>query len=189
VIAQKLHQKIQKYVVHLERFADRAWYPPLIGLLAALDSLVMIIPTDGILIASTMIIPRRWFINAVFVTIGSTIGALVLCAIVENHGLPFILKYYPTINESATWAWTERVFEQYGLLLVFAIGASPLMQHPVVILAGLADTRLLPLAAAIFLGRSIKYAVMAYLASHSPKLLKKIWGLQTELDDAGVKID
>ena len=164
MISKKLHEKIQRHVARLEQFADRAWYPPLIGLLAALDSIVMIVPTDGILIASTMIIPRRWLINAACVTIGSTIGALILSSIVEYQGLPFILKYYPSINESATWAWTERIFEQYGLLLVFAIGASPLMQHPVVILAGLADTPLFPLAVAIFLGRALKYAVMAYLA-------------------------
>lgn len=189
MIAPKFHEKIQKYVTNLEKFADRAWYPPLIGFLAALDSLVMIIPTDGILIASTMIIPRRWPIHAICVTIGSTLGALILSALVEYEGLPFILKYYPSIIETSTWAWTEQVFEKYGLLLVFAIGASPLMQHPVVILAGLADTPLLPLAAAIFTGRAIKYAVMAYLASHSPKMLKKIWGLQTELKDAGIKID
>lgn len=189
MLAPKLHDKIRSYVTKLEKFADRSWYPPLIGILAALDNLVIVIPNDGILVASSMLIPKRWLIFAVCVAIGSTIGAMILSSVVQLQGLPWILDYYPGINETEMWNVTEKFFDEYGLLLVFAIGASPIMQQPVVILAGLANTPLLTLAAAIFSGRMLKFAVMAYLGSHSPKMLKKIWGLKDELKDAGVKID
>ena len=189
MLAPKLHDKIRSYVTRLEKFADRSWYPPLIGILAALDNLVIVIPNDGILVASSMLIPKRWLVFAVCVAIGSTIGAMVLSSVVQLQGLPWILDYYPGINETEMWNLTDKFFDQYGLLLVFAIGASPIMQQPVVILAGLANTPLLTLAAAIFAGRMLKFAVMAYLGSHSPKMLKKIWGLKDELNDAGVKID
>lgn len=189
MLAPKLHDKIRSYVTKLERFADRSWYPPLIGILAALDNLVIVIPNDGILVASSMLIPKRWLIFAVCVAIGSTIGAMILSSVVQLQGLPWILDYYPGINETEMWNVTEKFFDEYGLLLVFAIGASPIMQQPVIILAGLANTPLLALAAAIFAGRMLKFTVMAYLGSHSPKMLKKIWGLKDELNDAGVKID
>ena len=189
MLAPKLHEKIRNYVTRLEKFADRSWYPPLIGLLAALDNLVIIIPNDGILVASSMLIPKRWLIFAVCVAIGSTVGAMILSSLVQFHGLPWILDFYPGINETEMWNLTEKFFDEYGLLLVFAIGASPIMQQPVIILAGLANTPLLILAAAIFAGRMLKFTVMAYLGSHSPKMLKKIWGLKEELNDAGVKID
>jgi membrane protein YqaA with SNARE-associated domain len=189
MLAPKLHDKIRSYVTKLERFADRSWYPPLIGILAALDNLVIVIPNDGILVASSMLIPKRWLIFAVCVAIGSTIGAMILSSVVHLQGLPWILDYYPGINETEMWNVTEKFFDEYGLLLVFAIGASPIMQQPVIILAGLANTPLLALAAAIFAGRMLKFTVMAYLGSHSPKMLKKIWGLKDELNDAGVKID
>lgn len=185
----KLHEKISAYSQKLEQYADRMWYPPLIALLAALDNLVIIIPNDGILVASTLIIPHRWFAFALSVTIGSTIGAIALYAVVDTQGLPWILEFFPGINQSFAWTWTEGFFEKYGIWVVFAVGASPLMQQPVIILAALADTPLAKLALAIFAGRFIKFMVLSYVASHSPRYLKKIWGIKDELQDAGVRID
>lgn len=185
----KLHEKISAYTQKLERYADRIWYPPLIGLLAALDNLVIIIPNDGILVASTLIIPRRWFAFALSVTIGSTLGAIALNVVADVQGLPWILEFFPGIDQTFAWTWTEGFFGKYGIWVVFAIGASPLMQQPVIILSALADTPVAKLATAIFAGRFIKFMVLSYLASHSPKYLKKLWGIKDELKDAGVKID
>lgn len=189
MIAKNLHAKISVWVQKLEKFADRAWYPPLIGLLAALDNLLIVIPNDGILIASSMIVPRRWLVFALFITLGSTIGAFVLGWLVQAQGGPWIRDFFPGLDQSTLWLWTERFFNQYGLLVVFAVAATPIAQHPVIILAGLSGTPILKLTAIIFAGRLLKYLIMAYLASHSPKLLKKVWGLKDELDEAGVKID
>lgn len=187
--AKKMHETIQVYVAKLEQHADRPWYPFLISILAVLDTLIIVIPNDGILIASSMLQPKRWAIFAIAVAIGSTVGAMILSTLVEHQGLPWILDYYPAINETEVWKWTEKFFGDYGLLLVLGISLSPLMQQPMIILAGLAHTPFYKLAAALFAGRIIKFLFMAYLGSHSPKLLKKIWGLGDELKDAGVKID
>ncbi len=188
-ISKKLHAKIQLYVQKLEQFADRIWYPPLIGLLAALDNLIIIIPNDGLLIASSMLIPKRWAIFAISVTIGSTVGAIALSSVIEMQGLPWVLEFFPGIDKSQMWTWTESFFNKYGLIVVFVIGLSPIMHQPAIILSTLAETPVSHLAAVIFAGRFIKFAVMAYLGSHSPGLLKKIWGIKDELKDAGVKID
>jgi membrane protein YqaA with SNARE-associated domain len=188
-ILEELHATIQTYVVKLEKHTDRIWYAPLIGILAALDNIIIIIPNDGILIASSMIAPKRWSIFAISVAIGSTVGAIALCLILKSQGLPWILNLYPGLDQSQAWILTERFFDQYGLIVVFIIGLSPLMQQPVVILAALAHTQLYALAAVIFAGRFIKYMLLAYIGSHSPKLLKKIWGIKDELKDAGIKIE
>jgi membrane protein YqaA with SNARE-associated domain len=188
-ILKKLHSKIQTYVLILEKYTDRIWYPPLIGLLAALDNLIIIIPNDGILIASSMIAPKRWAIFALNVAIGSTIGAITLSLILESQGLPWILNLAPGLDQSHAWIITERFFDKYGLYLVFVIGLSPIMQQPVIILSALANTPLLELAAVIFAGRLIKYNLLAYLGSHSPRLLKKIWGIKDELEEVGVKLE
>lgn len=189
MLSEKLHSKIRTCVSHLQRYADRIWYPPLIGFLAALDNLVVVIPNDGILISSSMLTPKRWFLLATSVAIGSTIGAYALASLVELQGLPWILEIYPGLNETASWTWAENFFEKYGLFLVFVVAITPLMQHPAVILASVAETPMLPLMAVVFVGRFIKFLIMAYLGSHAPKLLGKIWGLDGELQDAGVKLD
>lgn len=185
----KLHGLIQKYVKELERYADRIWYAPLIGLLAALDNIIVVIPNDGILIASSMLVPKRWALFALNITIGSTVGAIALYLIVEHQGLPWVLEFFSGVDQTMVWKWTADFFERYGLLVVFIVGASPLLQQPAIILSALANTPILEMAAVIFAGRFIKFNVMAYLASHSPKYLKKIWGIKDELKDAGVKLD
>lgn len=186
---EKFHEKIQAYTRKLEKYADRAWYAPLIGLLAILDNIIIVIPNDGILIASAMLIPKRWALFATSVAIGSTIGAVVLALLVEYQGAPWVMEFFPAIDNSQMWIWSKEFFDQYGLIVVFVVGLSPILQQPVIIMAALANTPLYKLAAVIFLGRFIKYFVMAYLGSHSPRLLKKIWGIETELKDAGVKIE
>lgn len=187
-ITDKIHEKIRSSVKSLQRFTDRIWYAPLIGLLAALDNLVVIVPTDGILVSSTMLKAKRWVLFAFSISIGSTLGAMVLAGVVELKGLPWIIETYPGLVESTTWMWSMKFFEQYGLLLVFFVAATPLMQQPAVILASLASTPLPTLAAVIFTGRLLKYLIMAYIASHAPRLLGKMWGMEGELKDVGVKI-
>ena len=185
----KLHTKIQRAVKSLQEFADRSWYPPFIGLLAAIDNLILIIPNDGILISSAMLTPKRWFLLALNVAIGSTIGALGLAALIELLGLPWLMGFFPGLHDSTTWKLTEEFFHQYGLLVVFAVAITPIMQQPAVILASLAETPLLQLCAVIFVGRFIKFQIMAYVGSHAPQFLNRMWGLKGELDDVGVKIE
>lgn len=92
MISERIHQRVRDYIRLLQRFVDRTWYPPFIGFLAALDNIVIVIPNDGILISSSMLTPKRWFVLALSVAVGSCLGALVLAAPVELQGLPLILE-------------------------------------------------------------------------------------------------
>ncbi|MCM2349439.1 MAG: hypothetical protein NDI69_05410 [Bacteriovoracaceae bacterium] len=102
-ILERLHAKIQTYVQRMEQFADRVWYPPLMGLLSALDNLVVIIPNDGILVASSMLVPKRWTLFALSISIGSTLGAVMLSLLVEHQGLPWVLEFFPGIDKTQMW--------------------------------------------------------------------------------------
>jgi membrane protein YqaA with SNARE-associated domain len=181
----KIRDFTKASVQKLQRFVDRKWYPLLIALLAAADNLILVIPNDGILISSSMLAPRRWLQFAVFVAVGSTLGAIALAALVELHGLPWITEFHPGITESTAWSLTQSFFDQYGLIVVFIVAASPLIQQPAVVLAALANTNLTHLALTIFAGRLLKFLIMAYLASHAPRVLTRLWGVRAEMEDAG----
>ncbi len=188
MLSKKMHNKIKQYVALLQAFADRFWYPPLIGLLAALDNFIIVIPNDGILISSSMLTPKRWFILAFCITVGSTVGAVGLAALIELQGLPWILEIVPGADQSTTWKMTDDFFQDYGLIVVFVVAATPLMQQPAIILASLANTPLITLGIVIFVGRFIKFLIMAYIGSHAPRLLERMWGVTSELEDAGINI-
>ena len=183
----RFHIAIRGWVNVLQRFTQRIWYPPLLGLLAALDHLILVIPNDGLLISSVLLTPRRWFVLGTSVTIGSTLGALALAVLVRAHGMPFIESNYPWLLDSEFWHLTVNFFDQYGLLAVFGVAATPLAQQPIVVLAALAHTPLQHLALVILFGRFLKFMIMSYVASHAPHYLSRMWGVQGELRDAGVE--
>lgn len=178
-----LKRHIRKKIRHLQLFADRIWYPPLLGFLAALDNLILVIPNDGLLISSSMLTPRKWLVLAINVTIGSTLGALALIIVVKSQGLPWILEIYPGVDQSQIWLWSLDFFQRYGMLLVFFVALTPIAQQPALMLASLAQSPTQELCFVIFSGRLIKFIFLAYLASHTPKLISKLWGVQRELKD------
>jgi len=188
MISKRLHIKIQRLVKTLQKHADRPWYAPLIAGLSAIDNFIVIIPNDGILISSAMLVPRRWVLFAVAITIGSTIGGLSLAALVEYQGLPWVEATFPALVSSVTWQWTDHFFDEYGLVVVFIVGLAPVAQQPAVVLAALAGTPLAELTAAIGLGRLFKFMAMAYLGSHAPRVLGRFWGMKDELEEVGVKL-
>ncbi len=186
--AHKLHAKISEYVAVLQRFVDRLWYPPLLGLLAAADNFIVVIPNDGLLISSSMLRPRRWLSLAIWIAIGSTLGAFLLAVLIEAHGMPWVLELIPGLDSSSAWVWTERFFDNYGLIVVFLIAATPLPQQPAVILATISSIPLWQIVVVVFIGRLIKFLVMAYISTHAPRLITRIWGIRGELEEVGIKV-
>ena len=186
---QKLHAKISEYVAVLQRFVDRIWYPPLLGLLAALDNFIIVIPNDGLLISSAMLRPKRWLSLAIWVAIGSTIGAFLLSILIEVHGMPWVLNLLPGLAESSAWIWTEKFFDSYGLIVVFLIAATPLPQQPGVILATISHVPLSHIVLVVFCGRIIKFLAMAYISTHAPRLITRMWGIRGELKEVGIKVE
>lgn len=177
----RFHRLIQVQIRRLRRHTNNIWYTPLISLLSLLDNFIIIIPNDGILISSTMLVPKKWHIFAVCMAMGSTLGAVLLAYFVKMEGLPLILNYYPGIDNNQIWTWSEIFLEKYGLLFVFVVGLSPFMQQPAIILASLANITLFKLSIVIFLGRVIKFLVMSYVAASAPKYLSSLWGIRKEL--------
>jgi|GEM_PF-408057 len=188
IASKKIRHKIESCVHYLQNFTDRKWYPLLLGSLALIDYFIIIVPTDGILISSSMLKPKKWFYLAICVALGSTLGALILFYLVKTYGLAWLLEIYPNFNQGETWLLTESFFLKYGWLLVFVIAVSPIVQQPIVILAALAPLSFFHMFITVLTGRLIKSLVLSYIGSHSPKLLSKLWGVKGELDDVGIHI-
>lgn len=178
---------VRSWLRKVQRYAGRWWYAPLVGALAGIDAFVVVIPTDGLLVSAVMLAPRRWIYTALVVTLGSTLGAVALAGLLEVHGLPLLLKIKPGLDQSSVWIWTDLMMDKYGGWALFAVALSPIMQHPAVALAALAGMSLWEIAAFVFVGRAIKYLVISWISTHAPGLLKKLWGMQGELEEAGVK--
>lgn len=183
-----LNTFLKKMTKKLFRYSNRIWFSPLLFLLALLDAFILVIPTDGILISSSMIAKRKWPIFGISVAIGSAIGAFLIVWGVEVYGMEIILKFFPKITETLVWIKTEEFFKQYGLFVLFFVGITPFSQQPALILAALSKGAFLPIFIIILVSRVIKFLIMSYIASHTPKLLNKLWGISKDMKDAGIQI-
>lgn len=188
-LKQKIHHKVTQLTHRLQGYVDHSWFSFILGFLAFIDYFIFVIPMDGILISSVMLRTRKWLSFAVSSTIGSSLGAYIFFYIVSTYGLNWLINMHPTITEGAMWSWSLNFFNTYGVLLVFFIAATPLMQQPVVALAALAHTPFIYIFFAILTGRLIKYLIIAYISSHSPHLLSKLWGLKEELHEVGIDLE
>jgi len=172
---------ISRQIVGLQKFTHRIWYLPLIALLAAIDLFILVIPTDGLLISSVMLRPKRWISSFLWVSLGSAVGALALAILIFAFGDTVIQTVGVYNFESEIWIETTQFMQNYGLLTigVFAVGILPL--QPGVILAAATGMPSLEIFLSVFAGRAIKYAFFAWCARHVPSLLGRIWGVRREV--------
>lgn len=176
-----------KWFLRLQRFSARAWYPELVGALGGLDLWIIVVPIDGIVISSVLLQPRRWMRFVFSVSILSTLGAFTLAYAVVALGLPFVEGSWPSLLQSSLWLWTQNSFLEYGILIVFLSAAMPIAQQPALCIAALAHTPLPELTLAYLLGRICKYSIICYIAAKLPHRLSRLWGVQSEMEQAGVE--
>jgi membrane protein YqaA with SNARE-associated domain len=173
----------------LQKSADRIWYLPALAVLIASDVFIFVIPSEGLLMSSSMLQPRKWLPYSVAGATGTAVGAWLFGLLARFLGESWLLNEYPSLFESRAWQWSVEFFDQFGLWVVFVTGLSPFPCHPAVILVALGHSSLLSMAAVLFLGRLTKYILLTYLASHAPRTLGKLWGIQRELKDVGIKAE
>lgn len=160
--------------LRVERYVQKPWYPEFLGLLAALDSFVVVIPTDGLLVTSVAAAPKRWLVLAFWTTLGSTVGAVILAILLQNYGHSVLEVLVPGIHNTHAWQITDRWVDEYGIWALFMVAALPFIQHPAIALVALAGVSIPKMAVVIFSGRLLKYLIFAYLSTHAPKLLTRI---------------
>lgn len=162
-----------RLILRLETWIDRAWAVPGLAMMAALDLFVMVIPTEGILISSVILRPKRWWSIALWITTGSAFGSLILAFITHHLGPLALESLFERSLSSPSWGQLELLVDQYGAIALALIALSPLPQQPAVLIAALGKMPVFDIAVMIWLGRFPKYFFFAWLASHTPKLLLK----------------
>jgi len=174
---------LDRLIGTLQTYIARPWYPPLLGVLAALDHFVFVIPTDGLLVTSVIAAPKRWLSTFLWITLGSVVGGVVLAAFLQHYGTPFLEWLSPGILETHYWKLTISWVDHYGLWALFAITALPIFQHPVIAITALAGIPLGKIALFMLGGRIVKYAVFTWLSIHAPKVLFRMRPVHKEIDE------
>ncbi|MBY0371163.1 hypothetical protein K2X33_10785 [bacterium] len=176
-----MRKRIQIWVKHLQAFVDRAWYFPTLGLLAAIDLFILIIPTDALLVSSVMLRQRKWVSAALWVALGSSLGSAILAGLIQWDTHLVMDVWFPGAFGSEIWRAMDAFFDKHGALALALIAFSPLVQFPAVAIAALSG---MPPAEVFFfclLGRTSKAMIFSWVASFAPRLLLKVPGMRQEL--------
>jgi membrane protein YqaA with SNARE-associated domain len=164
---------LEKYTAKIHQFMHRSWYPLLTGALAFLDLFVGVIPTDGLVVTAAMAHPKRWLYIGIVVTIGSSLGALIISGVVV-YDVELIHQWFPQIFFSETWKSVEHWVNQFGLWAIFFCPWLFLPIQLFLIIAGLAKLGLSKIMLAYVAGRFVKTTLIAFLAGKFPHVLDRI---------------
>lgn len=180
---------MHSYYKRMQIWVDVWLYPGLLALLAFADVFVFVIPSDGILVSSILLRPKKWLRFAMAMTIGSVVAGTLFGYLVEQHGLELIIQWMPALTESWIWKVTENFFSLHGMLVLFLAAASPISFQPAVFFAIVAHTPLIQVFLLLVIGRCLKNLVLGGIASKAPKHLSKLWGIRSDLEEVGSPSD
>lgn len=179
-------KKVVRWILRLEQFIDRIWYLPVMGLIAGLDLWIWVVPTDGIVVSSALLKPKKWISVALWIALGSTLGCLSMGLAIQHWGMELI-QWVGMDTTSSSWIRATEWMEKFGVWAIFFFAIGPLPVHPGIAIGALGEIPVWELVFAAGLGRSIKYLFLAWLATHAPNTLFKLWGIQKELDEMRVQ--
>jgi membrane protein YqaA with SNARE-associated domain len=163
----------KKFRQHLQQLLGKTAAAPgflvICMTLALAGTLSATYPVTAVVVAATLLAPRRWLLIATMTALGSALGAALLVMLCHHWGWHQIYQHFPEIMHDARWievmAWTSR----YGVPALFVIALSPLPQTPALIFAGIVRHDDFYVFMAMLAGKLLKYGCYAWLAARFPE--------------------
>lgn len=167
-------KKIPVWAIHLGGFG--------LILLGLLDS--SIIPLPGSMDILTILLAARaerfWFYYAMMATVGSVLGGYITYRIARKQGKESLGK---RLSKKRMQRVTK-IFEKFGLgaIIVPAILPPPTPMVPFILAAGAMQYSAKKFVIAFFIGRGVRFTILAFLAAkYGGALLKEIYHLGVPL--------
>jgi membrane protein YqaA with SNARE-associated domain len=117
---------------------------------------------DAIILLLSWQKPAMFYLIALAATVGSTLGCMVLYGIGRKGGEKALSRF-----SSQKRDWVENRMREYGIWIIIAsvIAPPPFPTKLVILAAGVLRTSKMQLAAGVFIGRLLRYSLLAYLGA------------------------
>ena len=143
---------------------------------AALESIIIPFPVDPLLIAVVLAKSNHWWRIAFSCTIASVVGGAggwALGAYLGMHIYALIDSLPVLLAAPSAFAAVEAGFTEFGLVLVFLGAFSPLPYKVIAVSAGIGGFGLLPFLLMSFIGRGLRFGIVAAIARHHSDAKKR----------------
>jgi membrane protein YqaA with SNARE-associated domain len=152
----------------LQASAGHRYYPLVVALIAFVSTATFSFPFVLVLIPAVLIAPRRWLVLGLLSGLASGVGGALLVELFSYFGREVVVARFPELVGSQGWQLASSWLENYGLLALMVVAASPMPQTPVIFLYALADPSLPGVLIAVGIGKTVKYVFLSWLGSHYP---------------------
>ena len=165
----KLWQFIKQQYNFVIRTAGTPLATRLMLLYSALESIIIPIPVDPLLVAVVLAKSNKWWRIAFACTIASVLGGAggwALGSYSGSHIHALIDSLPEALAAPSAFTTVEAGFAEFGLVLVFLGAFSPLPYKVIAISAGIGGFGLLPFLAMSIIGRGLRFGIVAAIARH-----------------------
>ena len=137
---------------------------------AALESIIIPIPADPLLVATVLARPSRWRQLALGCTIASVIGGVggwTLGTFFSPYLQEWLAQFPTGLAAPSAFAAVEVGFAEFGIFLVLLGAFSPLPYKVIAVSAGLSSFGLLPFCLTSIIGRGLRFFIIAGIAKNN----------------------
>jgi hypothetical protein len=160
-------------ILALDSAAGRPWFLPAVSLFPLTDYVLPFLPNQMLLVALSILQPRRWWVFAMTFVIATALGALLTAYAIEAIG-PWVLdNLVGGAPEQGVVANVLHLVEDYGLWALAALAMLPWPPRTGVIVCALAGLPAPLIGLAVALGRVVPAGAYTLVGSRSPHLLRR----------------
>lgn len=157
----KIFSSLYARAMRWARHPHAPWY---LGGLSFAESSFFPIPPDVMLAPMSLAQPRRalWF--ATLTTLASVLGGM-FGYLIGVFAFELVQPWLEQGRYAATFTLAKQWFDEWGFLAIFAAGFSPIPYKVFTITAGVVSMAFLPFVLASFVGRGLRFYLVAVLMS------------------------
>ena len=156
--------KINLLIEKAKQNAAKSIADKILGFISLIESIIFPIPVDPFLAGLILAAPKKAFKFALFCTIGSVIGGVIgwLLGCFIGPSLENILLNIPWFTEEKFMS-VKSAYNENGMLIIFLGAFTPLPYKIITITSGMAGINIFGFIFISFVGRGIRFFVVAYL--------------------------
>jgi len=129
-----------------------------------IEAIFFPIPPDVMLIPMSMSKPKSAVRFALYTAVASAVGGMLGYAL-GYYAFDFVQHYIQQWGYQAHWNTAISWFKQWGILVVFVAGFSPIPYKVFTICAGVMQMAFLPFVITAFVSRAARFLIVAKLAA------------------------
>ncbi|MCM2324765.1 MAG: hypothetical protein NDJ90_16015 [Oligoflexia bacterium] len=176
-----MSKRLLRWAARVESFVDQVWYLPLLAVVAAADLFLVVIPTDGFLVTTTMLRPKKWISAALWLSLGSATGSMAFAALFQALGHEVFGDWVANAATDGGWTRSTRFVTDYGAVALGLVALGPIPINVGVFAASVLEMKPAAVFAAVLSGRIFRNLFLAWAATHAPRYLRGARGVKAEV--------